>query len=199
MSTELDKLDPKSGKPIIQKPSWYTFPGYPKFYATTEYRGRAMSVDDYIAIINATLKGEGHTMDGFISKEGKPYKLSIKINSQENGLDCTFPPLNPLDLKCPKSGMPIDSREKFYLFPGYPKLPCWKTIKSREMSAEDYIKILSEPYTPVEFTEFISKNNKPFTARLYYNAKKNSIEFDFGKATNTPTNQNDDDDDLPGF
>lgn len=181
-----DAIDPKSGKPILDKGEYYILPGYPLFYARKEYRGRNMLLSEYVEIATKTLAGESALIRGFKSKKGNTYDLKIRISDNGENYECSFPPLNPLTVKCPKSGEPVDDRGTFYAFPGFPKLYCSKELFGRRMSAEDYVSILVEPGEKVRFGEFLSKKGNPYSAYLYYNKDENKIKIEFEKKS-SPT------------
>ena len=109
-------IDPKSGKPILDRGEYYIIPGYPLFYARKEYRGRIVTIEEYVEIVKCTLRGESALIKGFESKKGTKYDLKIRISDDGEQYDCHFPPLHPLDIKCPKSGEPVDDRAKYFAY-----------------------------------------------------------------------------------
>jgi len=198
-------IDPKSGKPILDRGEYYIIPGYPLFYARKEYRGRIVTIEEYVEIVKCTLRGESALIKGFESKKGTKYDLKIRISDDGEQYDCHFPPLHPLDIKCPKSGEPVDDRGKYFAFPGFPNLFCPKEMFGRRMTAEDYVQILSNPGKPQRFGEFISKKGNPYTASLKYNTEENRINLEFddkkGKSLKAKSAKKDEDADadIPQF
>lgn len=180
-----DAIDPKSGKPILDKGEYYILPGFPMFYARKEYRGRNMLLAEYVEIATKTLAGDAALIRGFKSKKGNNYDLKIRISDNGENYECTFPPLNPLPIKCPKSGEPVDDRGTYFAFPGYPNLFCSKELFGRRMSAEDYVSILTEPGQRVRFGEFLSKKGNPYSASLYYSKEDNKIKLEFDNKNNS--------------
>lgn len=192
---DLPQLDPKTGTPIQEneEAGYYYFPGFPGYFARKEYCGRHMTLDEWISVVQAAMRGEKVHFTNFVSEKNntrKEYAMSIGLTLRDK-LYVTvheFDPINPLSIKCPKSGKPVDDAGKFFKFPGFPRLYCSKVICGRTMTAEDYVKILEHPGESVSFDNFISKKQTPFSAPLKYSSESGRIEFDFQQKTKTTKN-----------
>jgi len=82
---------------------------------------------------------------------------------------------------CPKSNKRVIENENHWLFPGYPKIRCAKSVFQRPMSAQDYRQVFlggSDGGGPFEGF-FSVRTRKLFSARLVYKPRKNRFEFDF--------------------
>jgi hypothetical protein len=177
----LDLKCPKSGDQVRDMGSYFWFPGFPRTYCLKILAQREMSAEDFALI----LSGKSPVFKGFKGNSGKDFSAELKFDEEGQKLDFHFPPMNPLDVMCPKSGEPIDDRGKLYNFPGYPGVAFWKTVSQRTMSVEDYILILEEP-EPVEFHNFTSKQGKPFSAPMQYDEEEKKVTFVFADKPKSP-------------
>mgnify|MGYP007004243844 CR=1 FL=1 len=196
---------------VKETATYILFPEYPFLYLMKEFRGRTMTKENWTEVIQALKTGGTYKLTNCISKAGKEYTTLITgISKDGKELITELAPLHPLEIKCPKSGRPVDDAGKFFAFPGFPRLYCAKELFGRKMSVEDFVAILTRPGEPVQFGEFISKKGKPYTAKLRYNAETNRIDlvFDDNKSTgNKPyksktfsdSKEQDVEDDIPGF
>lgn len=174
--TPLDIKCPKTDKPVYDMGTYFWFPGYPKTYCLKVLNQREMKPEEYAA----AFQGEETVLEGFVGKNDKPFNAMLRYDSELERIGFEFPPENPMDINCPKSGKPIDNREKYFMFPGYPDIRFWKSVAGRDMSAEDYILVLENHPTPVEFHNFYStKKQRPFSAPVRLNEENNEIELAF--------------------
>ena len=68
--------------------------------------------------------------------------------------------------------------EKWFIFPGWPDIRCWKVIAGRSMKPEDFIPALQNQRTAL-LTGFKSKSGKAFDAYLILDAKAKTFSFAF--------------------
>jgi hypothetical protein len=68
--------------------------------------------------------------------------------------------------------------EKWFTFPGWPDVRCWKVIAKRTMKPEDFIQAFQYGRTEL-LTGFQSKEGKAFDARLVYDPKAKNFSFAF--------------------
>ena len=57
----------------------------------------------------------------------------------EDSFDFHFPPARKSIHNCPETGEPVEIREKFYIFKGFPNRGFWKERNKRQISVTDYI------------------------------------------------------------
>lgn len=165
---------PKSNQPVLDYGTYFYFPGFPQVYCDKERSGCPISVQDYVRV----LQGQSPLFT-FISKQNKPFEAKLKLNPETKRFEFDFVPKNPLDTLCPKTGKPVDDRETYYQFPGYPNVRCWKRERNRLMTAADYVQVFQNP-EGVIFDNFIShRTSKPFSARLRFNAAENKFDLVF--------------------
>lgn len=73
---ELKVLCPQSGKPVIEREKFYSFPGVPGLFCWKEVAKRKMSAEDYREVI---AKGTAH-FEGFRSrKTGKKFDANLRL------------------------------------------------------------------------------------------------------------------------
>lgn len=85
--------------------------------------------------------------------------------------------MTTLALLCPKSKKPAQDMGTYYKFEGYPGVYCHKLVAQRSMSAEEYAAILTGASPQMD--KFISKANKPFSAKLTLDEATKSFKFQF--------------------
>lgn len=73
---------------------------------------------------------------------------------------------------CPLSGESVQEFETAYDFPGAPEAVFYKVLAKRDMSAEDYVKILKSGEEGAKFKGFTAKSGKSFDARVRYNSQR---------------------------
>lgn len=87
--------------------------------------------------------------------------------------------MTPTEEKCPKSGEPVMEGQTIFTLPGFPGVRFAKEICSRQMSAADWVSVLSGEKKIL--SGFVSrKNGRKFDAALVWNDAKERAEFDFG-------------------
>jgi C-terminal repeat of topoisomerase len=87
-------------------------------------------------------------------------------------------PPQTLEIRCPKTDQPVLATEKWFTFPGWPDVRCWKLIAKRTMKPEDFIQAFQNGRAEL-ITGFQSKEGKAFDARLVYDAKAKNFSFAF--------------------
>ena len=105
--------------------------------------------------------------------------LTYKQTCIKLGIPANVGGTKSLDLMCPKSGSPIQEGEKYYRFPGYPKLACWKNLWGRDFKIEEWIQIIKAYMNSeeIEFTGFKSKDGtKTYNGKVYLSGDKWSVE-----------------------
>lgn len=80
---------------------------------------------------------------------------------------------------CPKTLKPAVEKEKGYLFPGFPKLLCPKELAKRHMEMYEYRDILTSPRGAGPYDGFMSKEGRPFKARVVFDIKTQQFLFKF--------------------
>jgi DNA topoisomerase-3 len=110
-----------------------------------------------------------------LKSEFEEYKAAcIKL-----GIPASVGGSKSLDIMCPKSGKPIQEGGKFYKFPGYPKLACWKNLWGRDFTIEEWIQVI-EAYMKAEeltFPGFSSKDgSQVYEGKVYLNGDRWAVE-----------------------
>jgi hypothetical protein len=140
----------------------------------------AISAEQYAKI----LAGEKIVREGFYSKEKKRhFSAALVFNQEKQKIDFDFAaadriPPQTLEIRCPKTDQPVLATEKWFTFPGWPDVRCWKLIAKRTMKPEDFIQAFQNGRAEL-ITGFQSKEGKAFDARLVYDAKAKNFSFAF--------------------
>jgi hypothetical protein len=93
----------------------------------------AISAEQYAKI----LAGEKIVREGFYSKEKKRhFTAALVFNQEKQKIDFDFAaadrmPPQTLEIRCPKTDQPVLATEKWFTFPGWPDVRCWKLIAKR--------------------------------------------------------------------
>lgn len=173
-----DVLCPKSGKPVEEFPEGWFFPGYEEAAFPKEICGRKMSAEDYVAVLRGG--NTGASFEKFYSKsKERNFAARLRYNPSRvfeeevsPGVEFYFPPDKETGAICPKSGQPVTETEKAFKFAGFPGF-FGKVIAGRNMSAEDYVKILAAGNSGVKIEGFRSKKTgSKFGAVLKYNPNR---------------------------
>ncbi len=176
---KMDVLCPASQEPVIEYPQSFAFPGFKDVFLPRELVGRAMSVQDYCAVLTAFVKGDPPPQfENFRSNEGKTFSAGVRYNPQRTykgkpspGLELAFQEREGTTLaeQDPRGGAIQDSGESWY-FPGS-KCYFRKNLFGRDFTLEEAIQIVASK-EGVEYTDLVSqKTRNHYTATLKYNPK----------------------------
>jgi len=170
-----------SGKgPLLEGEFRYQSPGYPNVRLPKVVCNLAISAEQYAKI----LAGEKTVREGFYSKEKKRhFSAALVFNQEKQKIDFDFAaadriPPQTLEIRCPKTDQPVLATEKWFTFPGWPDVRCWKLIAKRSMKPEEFIQAFQNGRSEL-LTGFQSKEGKAFDARLVYDAKAKNFSFAF--------------------
>lgn len=83
------QLCPKAGTPILEAETYYQFPGYPGVYFNKTVAKRVMSIADYLAALSTA---KPVFLDGFLSKEDKPFSAALVLDDTGKRMNFVFPP-----------------------------------------------------------------------------------------------------------
>ena len=170
-----------SGKgPLLEGEFRYQSPGHPNVRLPKVVCDLAISAEQYAQI----LAGQKIVLEGFYSKEKKrSFTAGLVFDSEQQkivfdfGADDAAPP-QALEILCPKTNQPVLATEKWFTFPGWPDIRCWKVISQRTMNPGDFIPALQNGRTEL-LTGFKSKQGKAFDAYLAFDAKAKKFSFEF--------------------
>lgn len=152
------------------------------FSLPKEYGGKKLSQK---VISDLALKGKTELIDGFKGKSKNTFPAYLKYNNGK--LEYEFPERKPIEKKetslaCPSCGGTVLEMEKMYGCSNYSSKNCkftvWKNIGGKEMTLELIRDVLEKGQTE-KFDGFISKANKPYSAKLKWNPTKKTIEISF--------------------
>ncbi len=107
----------------------------------------------------------------------------LVFNQEKQKIDFDFAaadrmPPQTLEIRCPKTDQPVLATEKWFTFPGWPDVRCWKLIAKRTMKPEDFIPALQDGRTQM-LTGFRSKQGNAFSAYLVFSAKAKKFSLAF--------------------
>jgi DNA topoisomerase III len=170
-----------SGKGVLLEGEFrYHSPGFPNVRLPKVICDLAISAEQYAKILG----GEKIVREGFFSKEKKRhFSAALVFNKETQKIEFEFPtvdsaPPQTLEIRCPKTNEPVLATERWFTFPGWPEIRCWKVIANRPMKPEDFIPALQNGRTEL-LTSFRSKQGKAFNACLVFNAKAKKFSFAF--------------------
>jgi hypothetical protein len=163
---------PKSGQPVIDKGSYFAFPGFPGLAFHQKICGTPIGVEEYGYLLSHV--GEPDQEHKFVSKEGKPFKARLVFTGSRIEF---FRVLDHTAL-CPKTNKPASITEKAIYFEGYVKFPFWVEFHFRLFSAQDWVKVLSKP-EGCTFDDFPSRSGALRTGRVWFDPAKNAICFEY--------------------
>jgi len=172
-----------SGKGFLMEGgSGYTSPGYPNVRLPKVFCGANISASEWARV----LAGEKVAREDFYSKDKKKrFQAALVFNRDKQQIELDFggqnkTPPQPLDLLCPKTKQPVLESEKYFTYPGWPEVRCWKVIARRAMQPEDFGPALQTGRTEL-LEGFKSKEGNPFSAYLVFDGKKNKFSFGFNE------------------
>lgn len=173
----LDVLCPKSGEPVLERATYYVFPGWPELKAWKEQRGRSISASDYAQGLEALEKGMSTPLVMFKSKAGNEYRAGLAWKVPGCELDFALPSQDGENVARPVpsgsqwNGEPIMETEKYFVALVGKKtglrLKLWKRVSGRDMTAEDYLQVLQakrDKSPPPVFEFWSEKKQKSFSA-----------------------------------
>ena len=170
-----------SGKGVLLEGEFrYHSPGFPNVRLPKVICGLAISAERYAKILG----GEKILCDGFFSKEKKRhFSAALVFNKETQKIEFEFPtvgsgPPQKLEIRCPKTNEPVLETERWFTFPGWPEIRCWKTIANRTMKPEDFIPALQTGCSEL-LTGFRSKDGKTFDSYLVFDAAAKRFSFAF--------------------
>jgi DNA topoisomerase-3 len=170
-----------SGKGVLMEGEFgYRSPGYPNVRLPKVVSDVAVGAEEWAKV----LAGEKVNREGFSSKDKKKrFGAALVFNRDKQKIEFDFgdqdkAPPRALELLCPKTKQPVLESEKFFTFPGWPSVRCWKTIARRTMKPEDFALALQAGRTEM-LTGFKSKEGNPFSAYLVFNGTEKPFSFAF--------------------
>ena len=170
-----------SGKGVLLEGEFrYHSPGFPSVRLQKVICDLAISAEQYAEILG----GEKIVCKGFFSKEKKRhFSAALVFNKETQKIEFEFPtvdsaPPQTLEIRCPKTNEPVLAAEKWFTFPGWPEVRCWKVIANRTMKPEDFIPALQNGRTEL-LTGFRSREGKAFDSYLVFNAESKRFSFAF--------------------
>jgi DNA topoisomerase III len=170
-----------SGKGVfLEGESRYQSPGFPGVRLSKVICSLAISAQQYAEILG----GAKLVCEGFFSKQRKRhFSASLFFNKETQRIEFEFPkvdsaPPQPLEICCPKTNKPVLATERWFTFPGWPEVRCWRTIANRTMKPEDFIPALQTGSSKL-LTGFRSKQGKTFDSYLVFNAAAKRFSFAF--------------------
>ena len=158
----------------------YQSPGFPNIRLPKVICGLAISAEQYAKI----LSGQKIVLEGFFSKKKKRnFSAALVFNKETQKIEFEFPtvdsaPPQVLEIRCPKTNEPVLAAEKWFTFPGWPEIRCWKTIANRTMKPEDFIPALQNGRTEL-LSGFRSRKGKAFDCYLVLDAESKRFSFAF--------------------
>ena len=176
-------LCPTSGAAVLDRGSFWEFPGYPnvRFYKTVA--SRQMSFEEICEV----LRGSDKVFEGFVSKKGAKFSAGLKWDRDAQKLSFSFEGARETALSelCPRSGEPIRDCGGFWEFPGT-EAKFWKTMAKRKMSLRDYICLVRDGKTEVLEGFVSTASGKSFSASLVLEPG-GKVSFSFPPRSWTPT------------
>jgi DNA topoisomerase III len=172
-----------SGNGVLMEGEFhYQSPGFPNIRLPKVVSDVAISPEEWARV----LAGEKILRDGFYCKDKKKrFKAALVFNRDKQKIEFDFgaadrdkAPPQALELLCPKTKQPVLENEKFFTFPGWPDVRCWKTIAGRTMKPEEFVPAFEAGRTQM-LTGFRSKAGKTFSAYLVFSAKAKKVSFAF--------------------
>lgn len=168
-----------SGKGVLlEGEARYQSPGYPALRLPKVVCGVAVGPEDWAK----TLAGEKLVRDGFVSKEKKRFRAALAFNRDQVKIEFDFEaaavPPQTVKSVCPRSGQPVLDAGRWFSFPGWPEVRCWKVIAGRAMRPEEFIPALEHGRTG-PLSGFKGKGDKPFAACVVLDRKTGRFGFDF--------------------
>jgi DNA topoisomerase-3 len=176
-------LCPVSGGAVLDKGSFWEFPGYPnaRFYKTVA--SRQMSFEEICEV----LSGSERIFDGFVSKKGAKFSAGLKWDKEAQRLSFSFAGSREKVVSelCPRSGEPIRDCGGFWEFPGL-AAKFWKTMAKRPMRLDEYISLARDGKTAVLDGFVSTSSGKSFSASLVLEPS-GKVTFSFPPRGWTPT------------
>jgi DNA topoisomerase III len=170
-----------SGKGVLMEGEFgYHSPGYPNVRLPKVVSDVAVGAEEWAKV----LAGAKVNREGFSSKDKKKrFGAALVFNRDKQKIEFDFgdqdkAPPRALELLCQKTKQPVLESEKFFTFPGWPSVRCWKTIARRTMKPEDFALALQAGRTEM-LTGFKSKEGNPFSAYLVFNETEKAFSFAF--------------------
>ena len=171
-------LCPITEQPIMDKGSYWVFPGYPDARFYKEIAKKQLSLSEMIDVV----KGNSPLISGFVSKKGTKFAAKLEFSKGEKKIRFVFDqdsgviPENS-DQVCPLTGKPILDHGQFWVFPGN-TVKFWKVVAKRKMKLSDYIVLIRDGKSKV-FDNFVSKAGNKFSASLVLKSGQDQVGFDF--------------------
>lgn len=176
-------LCPVSGGPVLDRGSFWEFPGYPeaRFYKTVA--SRQMSFEEVCEV----LRGSERIFDGFVSKKGAKFSAGLRWDQEARRMSFSFDDSRGAVLGelCPRSGEPVRDRGGFWEFPGL-EAKFWKTMAKRPMRLDEYMLLVRDGKTPVLEGFVSTSSGKSFSASLVLESG-GKVTFSFPPRSWTPT------------
>jgi DNA topoisomerase-3 len=170
-----------SGKGVLLEGEFrYHSPGFPNVRLPKVICDLAISAEQYAEILG----GEKIVCKGFFSKEKKRhFSAALVFNKETQKIEFEFPtvdsaPPQTLEIRCPKTNEPVLATEKWFTFPGWSDIRCWKVIAGRTMKPEDFIPALRNGRTEL-LTGFRSRKGNAFDSYLVFDAETKKFSFAF--------------------
>lgn len=92
-----------------------------------------------------------------------------------------------MSITCPNSDLPVQDKDTYWKFPGFPGVYCNKLLAGRMMDAKEYVQILSGQSPLLHGFKSKSGKGKSFSAKLRFEESKRGFEFEFPPQCPTTT------------